>query len=504
MRGRGGTGIGAEKPRQADDRRQPVDPQRVDLHRLAGPGRHRHPVRPGRPSRSAPRPARPAGAARRRVGADAVPGARQVWSTTPRSAGSSSAARSVSPVDRHVPVDRVQEPQRRVGGVVLDAGRCPPCSPASPRTGSRRTPAAGRGPRRRGRSTGTAPRTRSSCRATRPRTTGSRRPRPVPAAVRTTNGPRPRRAWRPRRRRARRPPRPRGCAAGRRGHHLGGRRRSRVEVAGPRPHRAGVARRAASAVKRPACHRSSSAVQPAGRLLAVVHAAPPRRRRAPSPGPASRYAPSTTAAVGHGSTCGAGPSARRSPCASRQVHSASRRQPDRAAGDQPVHHRHARPAVHGGHLAFDHDVADAASASGAAPSVRSKRSSSSKPRGSTAPEVHSWAPSRTRAPEGSATVGSSAGQRQAAGRRAGRRRRPAGRGSGGSAARSPCPWRSRRGRRRPATPGRRPRRARRTTCGPNTSCAQLILRWNRTRVRNTPREQSQCGRLRDGRSEHER
>ena len=346
---------------QAGERGQPVDPQRVELDGLAGPRGHRHAVRPGRPSRSA----RAGGALGEqpvgRVDPDAVPGARP-GARRPRvaAAGSSSAARSASPVAVTCRLDRVQEPQRARRRCCTRSGRCRRCWRASPRTASPAY-AAQQLPALVGPAGGEE----------QPLVGGHRVPRP---------GPEPRVAGD-----HVRPPR-----AGAHDERVGGQRQRGVDVVGRPP--APPARRlragppstispagggAASRSPAQALHRQRVA-GPSSAPANRPRAAGPRRRcrpraassrwctpsvplpaRASKPGPASRYAPSTTAPSGRRLDPQVGPSARRSPCTSRQVHSGSTGR----AGPGRRRRSGARPPTQGGRARMassplEHHVAD--------------------------------------------------------------------------------------------------------------------------------------------------
>ena len=196
------------RPRAAAPTRERLDPQRVDLDRLAGPRRDRRRRRCARPSRSAPPRARPGAAGRRRGRRRSRTGCRRRGaSMIASSAGASSA-----------PGRRRRSPARGGRGrgrTTASRRRC--CTRALPRVGGvgqhplgqrrRRRAAAAAGPRRPGRSPGTGPRTRSSRRATTRRTTGSR-PRRSGRRGRPRTGRRRRRAGGRRRRRAAPRPRP--------------------------------------------------------------------------------------------------------------------------------------------------------------------------------------------------------------------------------------------------------------------------------------------------------
>ena len=189
-----------------------------------------------------------------------------------------------------------------------------------------------------------------------PRVAGHHVDGPAAGAAPRTR-PRPARASRRPRRPASPPPPPAGCA-------VGPPPRSRRPAAAPRrvdrprpaptPCRRGVpARRRSVPRTRGPRPRSDPGWPPRGGARPATTAP-----RAPSPGRRSRYAPSTTAPSATASTCGVGPSARRSPCASRQVQAAdssSRTGPP--ATSRCTTATQERPWQHG-QLPFDHHRAD--------------------------------------------------------------------------------------------------------------------------------------------------
>ena len=231
-----------------------------------------------------------------RVDPDAVAGAGQVRGDHAVERVDQLGGQVVVAGDGEVPVDRVQEPQRRVGGVVLRAARCRPCWRASPPRAWPRSARSSAAPPRPGRWSGTGPRRRSSCRATTRRTTGSPATTSGPPAVVTMNAsaasasasstPSPRRRGRRDRPVAR--PRPATtCAAG------GGGAR---QVAGPARTPPGLARAPASLANRPTQQQVLVGGRPraaSSRWCTPSHQCPSGAK----PGPAIRYAPADHHAV---------------------------------------------------------------------------------------------------------------------------------------------------------------------------------------------------------------
>ena len=434
---------------------EPVDPQRVDLHRLAGraasPARRRR----GRPSRSAPRPSAPwvsspsAGSTRMpyRVPAQVArrpPSAARAAARRPGRCRRSRVTCRSTACRNHSVASTVLYSVRPVSAVLASMPSDSVAAYAAQQlaalvgaAGGQEQPLVAR----------------SSCPATRRRTTGSRPPRPARRRRATTNASAARASvgvdgvGRP-------APRPRPRAAARRAAAttLGGRRAAARRGRRPTPRPPAPSPGAQLGGEPPGVPQVLGGGEPALRLLAVVHAAPPAAGRLPA-GPAQ-----PVRVLDHAPPSAAGPPAparrrARSPCASRQVHSASRASSTGAAGDQPVHDR--RRTARRARIASSRSstTSPTRQRQRGRPSTRSKRSSSCGRAGSTAPPAHSWVPSRTGAPDGRSAPG-----RARPGRRAGAAGVSPGdhqqrRGSGGCAGRTPCPSRSRRGRRAPATPG---------------------------------------------------
>ena len=208
-----------------------------------------------------------------RIDADAEAGAGQVVVDDAEQVVGQLGGRSSSPVTRNVPVDRVQEPQRAVDGVVLRAAGVGGVRQHPLRQRRRRPHAAARVPRRRGRWPGAAPRRRSWCRGTSRRTTGSRRRRSGPVDDELVRGQRELRAGLVvgSARRAMtspspgRGPRRRWPSAG--GGGDAGRR--------PRPSTSAASPGRSSAAKRPAYQRSSTGFSPRAASSRCAHSPVP-------------------------------------------------------------------------------------------------------------------------------------------------------------------------------------------------------------------------------------
>ena len=333
-----------------------------------------------------------------RVDADAVPGARGVGEDHAVE-GADQLGREVDVAGRRdVAPDRVQVPQRGVGGVVLGA------------TGVGRVGQHPLGERRGVRAEQLAPLVGPAGGQEQTLVRDHRVPRPGPEPRIAGHDVRPGddegvggQRERPGHRVGVGRDERGGPAPGRRD-DLRRRRRWRVERARP----GGDLQRAAgvhSGRNRPGRNRSSTGFSPraaSSRWCTPWYQAP----SASKPGPATRYAPSTTTPSAVCSTRRSPPAADRSPCASRQVHSGSSGQAHRPAGQDGVHDGDRGVPVPHRQGPLDDDVADPPAPPGQAVADL-EALQQGVPGRVDRPEAHSWVPSLTRAPEGSVSTGSS-------------------------------------------------------------------------------------------------